>query len=118
MRFSVNFSILNRTPMRDIREFLVENDEVSCVYDVTQPSVLSVIGKTGIKRLLMLPQNSQRLNNLEASSTLIQLDNGSAQPRNQLDEVSCVYDVTQPSVLSVIGKTGIKRATVIKDFAY
>lgn len=29
-----------------------------------------------------------------------------------------VYDVTQPSVLRVIGKTGIKRATVIKDYAY
>lgn len=28
------------------------------------------------------------------------------------------YDVTQPSVLKVIGNKGIKRATVIKDFAY
>ena len=28
------------------------------------------------------------------------------------------YRVTQPSVLRVIGKQGIKRATVIKDFAY
>lgn len=28
------------------------------------------------------------------------------------------YDVTQPSVLNVIGNKGIKRATVIKDFAY
>ena len=28
------------------------------------------------------------------------------------------YKVTQPSVLRVIGKQGIKRATVIKDFAY
>lgn len=34
------------------------------------------------------------------------------------DEVSEVYDVTQPSVLSVIGKTGIRRATVIQDYAY
>ena len=29
-----------------------------------------------------------------------------------------VYDVTQPSVLSVIGKKGIRRATVIRDYAY
>jgi DNA (cytosine-5)-methyltransferase 1 len=29
-----------------------------------------------------------------------------------------VYDVTQPSVYNVIGCKGIKRATVIKDFAY
>ncbi|WP_251210114.1 DNA cytosine methyltransferase [Acetatifactor aquisgranensis] len=35
-----------------------------------------------------------------------------------LEDAPPVYDVTQPSVLNVIGKTGIKRATVIKDFAY
>jgi len=29
-----------------------------------------------------------------------------------------VYDVTQPSVYNVIGHKGIKRATVIKDYAY
>ena len=29
-----------------------------------------------------------------------------------------VYNVTQPSVYNVIGASGIKRATVIKDFAY
>ena len=34
------------------------------------------------------------------------------------DEVDSVYDVTQPSVLNVIGHSGIKRTTVIKDFAY
>ena len=34
------------------------------------------------------------------------------------DEVPPVYDVTQPSVYSVIGEKGIRRATVIKDFAY
>ena len=35
-----------------------------------------------------------------------------------LDEVPDVYDVTQPSVLNAIGDTGIRRATVIKDYAY
>ncbi|MDY2734427.1 DNA cytosine methyltransferase [Intestinibacter sp.] len=34
------------------------------------------------------------------------------------DEVSEEYTVTQPSILKGIGKTGIKRTTVIKDFAY
>lgn len=33
-------------------------------------------------------------------------------------DVDDVYRVTQPSVLNVIGKTGIKRATVIKEYAY
>lgn len=35
-----------------------------------------------------------------------------------LDEVPDVYDVTQPSVLNAIGDTGIRRATVIKEYAY
>lgn len=34
------------------------------------------------------------------------------------DSVPEVYDVTQPSVRNVIGQTGIKRATVIKDYAF
>lgn len=34
------------------------------------------------------------------------------------EKVDSVYDVTQPSVLNVIGHSGIKRATVIKEFAY
>ena len=29
-----------------------------------------------------------------------------------------IYDVTQPSVLSCIGEKGIRRATVIEDYAY
>ncbi len=33
-------------------------------------------------------------------------------------EVSSVYDVTQPSVLEAIGKKGIRRATIIQDFAW
>lgn len=34
------------------------------------------------------------------------------------DSVPEVYNVTQPSVRNVIGQTGIKRATVIKDYAF
>lgn len=33
-------------------------------------------------------------------------------------EVDSVYDVTQPSILNAIGHSGIRRATVIKDYAY
>ena len=33
-------------------------------------------------------------------------------------DVPEVYTVTQPSVYSAIGKKGIRRATVIKDYAY
>lgn len=34
------------------------------------------------------------------------------------DSVPEIYNVTQPSVYNAIGATGIRRATVIKDFAY
>ncbi|MBZ9608657.1 DNA cytosine methyltransferase [Clostridium estertheticum] len=34
------------------------------------------------------------------------------------DDVSEEYTVTQPSILGAIGKKGIKRATVIKDYCY
>jgi DNA (cytosine-5)-methyltransferase 1 len=35
-----------------------------------------------------------------------------------LKEVPPVYDVTQPSVLDAIGKKGIRRATVIEEYAF
>lgn len=35
-----------------------------------------------------------------------------------LPDAPPVYDVTQPSVLKAIGKKGIRRATVIRDYAY
>lgn len=44
------FDELIRTPMRNIDEFLEKNEEVSEVYDVTQPSVREVIGVTGSVR--------------------------------------------------------------------
>jgi DNA (cytosine-5)-methyltransferase 1 len=49
-----NFDELIRTPMQDIRNFLEDNDSVSEVYDVTQPSVRNVIGQTGIKRATVI----------------------------------------------------------------
>lgn len=49
-----SFDDLIRTPMRDINEFLEDNDTVPEVYDVTQPSVYNVIGHTGIKRATVI----------------------------------------------------------------
>ena len=48
------FKDLIRTPMRNIEEFLIDNKEVPDVYNVTQPSVLNVIGKKGIKRATVI----------------------------------------------------------------
>jgi DNA (cytosine-5)-methyltransferase 1 len=49
-----SFETLKRTPMKDIHSYLENNEDVPHVYDVTQPSVLSVIGKKGIKRATVI----------------------------------------------------------------
>lgn len=48
------FDNLIKSPMRDIKEFLLDNNDVPAVYDVTQPSILQAIGKTGIKRATVI----------------------------------------------------------------
>lgn len=48
------FDDLIRTPMKDIREFLEDNETVSKVYDVTQPSVYNAIGEKGIRRATVI----------------------------------------------------------------
>ena len=48
------FQDLIRTPMRNISEFLLDNDKVPPVYDVTQPSVYSAIGQKGIRRATVI----------------------------------------------------------------
>ena len=51
-----NFDDLIRTPMRDIKEFLL--DDAPEVYDVTQPSVYNVIGHKGIKRATVIEDHA------------------------------------------------------------
>lgn len=48
------FDDLIRTPMQNIQSFLMDNSEVPEVYDVTQPSILDAIGKTGIRRATVI----------------------------------------------------------------
>ena len=49
-----DFSDLEHTPMRNIKDFLEDNTAVSDEYLVTQPSVYNAIGKTGIKRATII----------------------------------------------------------------
>ena len=49
-----NFSELKRSPMKKISDYLEENSNVPSIYDVTQPSVRNVIGKTGLKRATVI----------------------------------------------------------------
>ena len=48
------FGDLIRKPMKNIDDFLLDNETVPPVYDVTQPSVLNVIGEKGIKRATVI----------------------------------------------------------------
>ena len=49
-----SFDDLIKTPAKDISEFLLDNDSVPRVYDVTQPSILNAIGETGIRRATII----------------------------------------------------------------
>lgn len=45
-----DFDWMQQKPMKNIDLFLLDNDNVPAVYDVTQPSVLAAIGQKGIRR--------------------------------------------------------------------
>lgn len=49
-----NFDMLSKTKMRNINEFLENNEDIPPQYKVTQPSVLNVIGAKGIKRATII----------------------------------------------------------------
>lgn len=49
-----DFDSLQRSPMRDIHDYLEPNIDVPPVYDVTQPSILESIGKKGIRRATVI----------------------------------------------------------------
>ena len=49
-----DFSDLIKTPMRNIEDFLEDNDKVPDQYLVTQPSVYNAIGNTGIRRATVI----------------------------------------------------------------
>lgn len=49
-----SFEDLIRTPMRSIRDFLLDNEAVPDCYTVTQPCILSCIGATGVRRATVI----------------------------------------------------------------
>ncbi len=49
-----NFQILQKQKMKQIDSFLLPDDSVPHIYDVVQPSVLSCIGKHGIRRATVI----------------------------------------------------------------
>ncbi len=71
-----NFQTLERKPMRNIKEFLEDN--VSEEYEVTQPSILKVIGNKGIKRTTVIKDYCYTITERQdrCPAQVIQLDNG------------------------------------------
>ena len=71
-----------------------------------------------------LPQNRNRVFTISMIDgtyfNFMELQRKQLKPLSEFLEtgVSEEYTVTQPSILNAIGKKGIKRATIIKDFAY
>ena len=83
-----DFTALPRTSMRDIREFLLDNNRVPSVYDVTQPSVYSVIGKTGIKRATVIKDYAYTITTRQDRTPAQVIDCGGGRYR-YLTELEC-----------------------------
>ena len=71
-----NFDDLIKTPMRNIKDFLLE--DVPDVYKVTQPSVLNVIGEKGIKRTEIIKEYAKTITTRQdrTPAQVIDLGNG------------------------------------------
>jgi len=71
-----NFRTLERKSMRNIKELLEDN--VSEEYEVTQPSILKVIGNKGIKRATVIMDYCYTITERQdrCPAQVIQLDNG------------------------------------------
>lgn len=82
------FNDLIRTPMRDIKEFLQPNSEVESVYDVVQPSVLNVIGNTGIRRATVIKDYAYTITTRQDRTPAQVIDCGNGRYR-YLTELEC-----------------------------
>jgi DNA (cytosine-5)-methyltransferase 1 len=83
-----NFDDLIRTPMKNIADFLLENEEVPPVYDVTQPSVYNVIGQKGIKRATVIQDFAYTITTRQDRTPAQVIDCGNGRYR-YLTELEC-----------------------------
>lgn len=82
------FDDLIRTKMRDISEFLEKNEDVPEVYNVTQPSVYSVIGKKGIRRATVIKDFAYTITTRQDRTPAQVIDCGGGRYR-YLTELEC-----------------------------
>lgn len=83
-----DFSDLIKTEMKDIKEYLLNNDDVPEVYDVTQPSVYNVIGNTGIKRATVIKDYAYTITTRQDRTPAQVIDCGNSRYR-YLTELEC-----------------------------
>lgn len=83
-----DFDKLNRKPMQDINNFLLNNNDVPSVYDVTQPSVYNVIGKAGIKRATVIQDFAYTITTRQDRTPAQVVDCGNGRYR-YLTELEC-----------------------------
>lgn len=83
-----DFGDLITTPMKDIKGFLLDNENVSQVYDVSQPSVYNVIGHTGIKRATVIKDFAYTITTRQDRTPAQVIDCGNGRYR-YLTELEC-----------------------------
>lgn len=83
-----NFDLMRRKQMANIRDYLLDNCKVDPVYDVTQPSVLSVIGKKGIKRVTIIDRWAYTITTRQDRTPAQVIDCGNSRFR-YLTELEC-----------------------------
>lgn len=83
-----DFDNLEHKAMRNINDFLIDNDKVSSVYDVTQPSVYSVIGEKGIKRATVITDYAYTITTRQDRTPAQVIDCGNGRYR-YLTELEC-----------------------------
>ena len=81
-----SFDDLIKTPMRDIKEFLLL--DAPPVYDVTQPSVLSAIGEKGIRRATVIQDYAYTITARQDRTPAQVIDMGNGRYR-YLTELEC-----------------------------
>lgn len=83
-----NFDELERIPMRNLHEFLEDNETVPENYDVTQPSVLACIGKKGIRRATVITNYAYTITTRQDRTPAQVIDRGDGRYR-YLTEREC-----------------------------
>lgn len=114
-----DFSDLEHTPMRNIKDFLEDNTAVSDEYLVTQPSVYNAIGKTGIKRATIIQDCAYTITTRQDRTPAQVIDCGNGRYR-YLTERECwrlqgYTDDDFNAALSVTKKNGRYRMPLYKQ---